>query len=1184
MNAPLDPTKILARIADPDADAVDCAVDLAAELLQRAMQLQTPHERKQQMEFDRMMRTPHDKTILTQITDQAFRSQRSPRAADQLVHILDVQGIPRFFGPLDRTLLRGFQTFGSHLPGVAVPLVKEKMRDETANVILPAEPELLGRHLRERGRAGLRMNVNFLGEELLGETEAQERLAKYLAALQHPDIEVMSVKISTIYSQISALGWTHSLAVLCERLEHLYRTAHHMVYRDHDGKEHPKFVYLDMEAYRDLQITAEAFMRTLERPGLEQIEAGIALQGYIPDSFAVQKRLSEWARQRVAAGGAPITIRIVKGANLEMERVEASIEGWAQAPYTDKLDVDANYKRMLQWGLQPENIAAVRLGIASHNLFDVAYALVCGVRNDCIPQMQFEMLEGMANHQRRALCELVDDMLLYAPATPRDGFLNAIGYLVRRLDENTGPENFLCHSFKLTVGSPDWHQLEAGFRASFDRIESLSEAPRRRQNRQHPPPPSPGLDSPFVNEPNTDFSLPANLSWAEQISSAPQTVPLVLAGQVILDRELRDSYDPSRPGVVVANSAQATRADAESAIQCACDDPDGWRDRPVRERCELLVAAAQIVRERRAELMGAARAEGGKTLAESDPELSEAVDFLEYYARSAMRQETMEHVACKPLGVVTVITPWNFPIAIPCGGVAAALAAGNTVILKPAPETPLTAWLMCQCLWDAGIPRSALQFLPGDGPTVGATLASDPRVGAVVFTGGTATALAIKAARPSVNLLAETGGKNATIVTAMADREQAIRHVLHSAFGHAGQKCSATSLLVLEEEVYQDKQFERALVDAARSLHVGSAWELHNRVGPLIREPQPPLRNALKELELGERWALMPQSLEDNPQLYSPGIKWGVRPGGFTHMTEFFGPLLAVIRARDLAEAVDIVNATGYGLTSGLESLDDREHDYWRANIQAGNLYINRPTTGAIVQRQPFGGFGKSAFGSGIKAGGPNYVNQFMTFELVGDLPQAAATRDPELAQFSEHVPDIAAAIANYELRMQEEFRIEHDDSLLIGEDNLRRYLPVRDLRVRITAEDSLRDNLLRVCAAKAAGCRITVSALPGLAYAGEAMLTAETEHWGAQIEFVEESDADLAAMVAAHGTDRLRYAHPSRVPDCVHAAVGETGVHISAAPVIAEGRIELLHYLREQSLSYAYHRYGNLGDRTDER
>ncbi len=353
---------------------VQKTVFLAGLLQARATALQTPAERRQQAELDRMMQRPEDKCTLMQITDQAFRARSPYRVADQLTHVLDVQGVPRFFSPLERAALKGFQSFGSYLPGVAVPLVKEYMQRETANVILPADRELLARHLQQRREEGVRMNVNVLGEALLGEREAERRLKRYLEALQRPEIEVISVKISTIFSQIWPLARRHSIEVLADRLELLYRAAMKSRFRHADGREVPKFVYLDMEEYRDMSITSEAFMKSLDRPGMEHVAAGIALQSYIPDSHRTQLQLNAWARERVGRGGQPIVIRLVKGANLEMERVEASLMNWPQAPYKSKLDTDANFKRMLVEGFRPENL---RGGASGDRLAQPVRSLVC---------------------------------------------------------------------------------------------------------------------------------------------------------------------------------------------------------------------------------------------------------------------------------------------------------------------------------------------------------------------------------------------------------------------------------------------------------------------------------------------------------------------------------------------------------------------------------------------------------------------------------------------------------------------------------------------------------------------------------------------------------------------------------------------------------------------------------------
>ncbi len=1192
---------------DPEsrhATVVQQALFLARRLQERATELQTAPEKRQQAELDRMLQTSSDKATLAQITDQAFRTNDSARAVEHLTHILDVQGVPRFFGPVDRTLMKGFQSFGSYLPGVALPLVKDHMQKETANVILPGEKELLARHLTERTREGVRMNVNFLGETILSEEEAERRLQQYLQGLQWPETEVVSIKISTLYSQISPLAREHTVAMLCDRLERLFLTADRARFQRSNGDVVSKFVYLDMEEYRDKSLTAETFMRTLDRAGLKHVQAGIALQAYIPDSFETMLQIQAWARKRVAAGGGRITIRLVKGANMESERTEASVRGWPQSPYKTKVETDANYKRMVHELLKLENLAAMDVGIASHNLFDIAYALVLTHERQALDRVQFEMLEGMANAQRRALFEMSRNLLLYAPACKKEHFLNAIGYLIRRLDENTGPENYLRHAFKIKAGSPEWQKLEQGFLASFEAIVKASTTPRRNQNRQLPPANPNAVARGWQhleNEPDTDFALPQNGEWAQQIiakwrplcGEKATQIPLVIGGEEILDgRTVRECLDPSRPGVIVGKYRQANESDVIRAAEIADADADGWRKLSPAARSEILGIVAQELRVARGDLMGAALADGGKTLPESDPEVSEAIDFLEFYRDSARWWSEMPTLQARGKGVVVVVSPWNFPIAIPCGGVAAAFAAGNTVILKPASDTVLVAYEFCKCFWRAGISKKVLQFVPCSGGKEGRQLINHPKVSSVILTGGTETAFTMLRDNPRLNLFAETGGKDATIVTAVSDRDQAVKHILHSAFSHAGQKCSATSLLLLQNEVYDDSVFRRGLCEAVQSMKVGSAWELDTKMGPLIRPPGGDLETALKVLEPGEEWALMPQPMDGNPCQWTPGIKYGVRPGSFTHLTEFFGPMLAVMRFETLSEAVALVNQTGFGLTSGLESLDEREWIYWKHHIHAGNLYINRVTTGAIVLRQPFGGMGKSVFGAGMKAGGPNYVAQFMDFT---DMPQARNERKPTLATLktlcsgllAKRHPEalqIVNAALSCEAAQRGEFGREHDHFLLVGQDNVRRYLPVANVRVRVHADDSAFEIFTRVIAAHVAGCRVTVSVPSGSALPVLELLEELTESWAGAIEFIEETDEQLALAIVEKQSDRVRYAAPERVPLPVLKAGNTAGGCVISTPVSGEGRLEMLWYLREQSISTDYHRYGNLGVRADEK
>ena len=1186
------------------------AATRAAQWQSRANELLTHEEKGIQEQMLRLLTHPLDKVILTKLIDQSFRSHNPARVADQVNSILRESGVPDFFTKVDRLLVQMFLGLGRRFPNLTVPKMIDKMRQNSSRAIIAGEPDTLLEHLNRRRKQGVRMNINHLGEALLGEEEAQRRLATYIADLENPAIEYISVKISTIYSQINPLAWDQTIDILVDRFAQLYRTAAAHSYTRNDGTQLPKFVNLDMEEYRDLHITTEAFQRTLDQSEFQNHSAGIVLQAYLPDSFDIQKQLTQWAQQRVANGGSPIKLRIVKGANMEMEQVDAALNNWPLAPYDNKLEVDANYKRMVLYGMDPDRIRAVNLGIASHNLFELAFAYELGQYYQVSDYFYFEMLEGMADHVRRALAEMAGDVLLYAPVATKEEFINAIAYLVRRLDENTAPENFLRYAPKLSSRSNEWAFLKEQFMDSCQFIDQAGTRPLRIQNRLtevFPDEMGTYYENEFANEPDTDWSLAANRNWTEEIRSqwmkrstdSSVEIPVVIDGQdLIEDRQIRDCIDSSQyhDKIIVARYALANDDDVERAVSVAVQDPDGWRKKSLNERHAVLSQVAHELRRSRGDLIGAAAANTGKVFTEADVEVSEAIDFAEYYPYSARDFVEPNHINAQGRGVGCVISPWNFPIAIPCGGIVTTLAAGNTVIFKPSSDAVLVAWLLCQCFWRAGVSKNTLQFMPCSGSQAGRKLVNHPNVDFVILTGGTDTGLAMLSERPDLFLSAETGGKNATIVTAMSDRDQAIKNVIHSAFSNCGQKCSATSLLILEKEVFEDIHFKQQLVDAVESINVGSVWDFKNKMGPLILPPSGVLKRGLEQLEPGESWALKPRNLDNNPYLWSPGIKWDVVPGSFTHTTELFGPVLGVMPAESLEQAIELVNETGFGLTSGLESLDRREQDLWKGQIRAGNLYINRGTTGAVTLRQPFGGMGKSALGPAIKAGSPNYVAQFMTFEET-NYPQVDRIKNDHsllrLAQdwqrkaswgeFSDSGPEIlktVRAIRSYLYHVENMYSLENDYFHLRGQDNILRYLPVGKVMVRIDRSDSLFDVLARIAAVRITGCDLRVSFAPELHHPAVDFLVSKD---GSQLlgdaEVEAQTDEELIDILPE--IQRIRYADPQRVPEDVLKAAAKTGYYIARSPVLMDGRIELLHYYINQSICDTYHRYGNLGERS---
>ena len=526
---------------------------------------------------------------------------------------------------------------------------------------------------------------------------------------------------------------------------------------------------------------------------------------------------------------------------------------------------------------------------------------------------------------------------------------------------------------------------------------------------------------------------------------------------------------------------------------------------------------------------------------EGDPEVSEAIDFCRYYATTG--RERLDAASTRGLdvdarGVVVVVGPWNFPYAIPTGGVAAAIAAGNSVVLKPAPEAvAVGAWIADQ-FWRAGVPRDVLQLVVCDDGPIGRHLVTHPGVDTVILTGAHETASMFLDWRPDARLFAETSGKDALIITPSADLDLAIADLVRSAFGHAGQKCSAASLGIVVADVYDDPTFQERLRHAVESLRVRAATDPASMVGPLIAPPTGKLERALTQLDAGERWLVEPRLL-DTPGAepgtsWTPGVRLGVQPDSWFHQTECFGPVLGLMRADDLDHAIALQNAGDYALTGGIHSLDDTEVDHWLEHVEIGNAYVNRHITGAIVQRQPFGGWKRSSVGGGAKAGGPGYVQQL------------ARISDPALEQAAQRDHS-----ASFRSTWQRHYRSEHDASGLTAEANVLRYVPLE--RVVVRHDDSIDAATLALLhtIAEVTGVHLDISS---------------SEH---------ESDHDVAERVVARGASRLRLLAP--LSDDARRVVHAADIAIDSDPVVSDPMIELQHWVREQAISRTLHRHGRV-------
>ncbi|ECH7264494.1 proline dehydrogenase family protein [Campylobacter upsaliensis] len=1160
------------------------SIALAEELQSKIEQNLSASERQFHAKMQKLLNNPKNKVMLIELLDRSFRCKDKKASFELIEHTLNKFGIADFFSAFEKFLLFSFLNFGKLSPNLSVPFFISHLRNDTKAMVLDADENFLAPHITKRkNEQNITLNVNLIGEEVLGEAESQYRMQKYEEALKSSYITYISIKITTIFSQINIIDFDYSKDEVVKRLDKLYALA----LEEQNRQGVSKFINLDMEEFRDLELTVAAFMESVSK---FDIKAGIVLQAYIPDSYEYLKKLLAFSKERVLKGMQPIKIRFVKGANMESEETIASQRGWELPTFERKIDTDSNYNKMLDLVLEDENYKYINVGIASHNIFEIAYAYTRIKEAGASESFTFEMLEGMSLQCSYELSKM-HDLILYAPVCDEAHFNNAIAYLVRRLDENTSEDNFMRYFFNLKVGSKEWEEQKSLFLNALEGIKTLDNTTHRKQDRTKiQDTPSSYITKTFTNESDTDFILSQNRLWAQNIKAKYENLSdydvYPVAGELDFTQadlntlEVKDKIAHRTIGTAYLAGENELKAALEVAKN------SNFTQKSSDEIYGILAKVAKLMRERRGDLIGLAALETGKTFLEIDPEVSEAIDFVEFYPHSLETLQSQNpNTTFKPKGIGVTIAPWNFPVGISVGTIAAPLAAGNVVLYKPSSLSMLTGYKLCECFWDAGIPRDALIFLPAKGSDISKYILSDEAVKFSILTGGEDTAYAMLEANPTLLLSAETGGKNATIVSKFADRDSAVKNIIHSAFSNSGQKCSATSLLVLEDEVYEDEEFKKALVDAAASLAVGSPFVFKNKLGALCDKPSEKLTKAINELEAGEEWALKPTFINDNAHLMTPGIKYGVKKGAFTHMNELFAPLLSVIRAKDLQEAIELVNATGYGLTAGFESLDEREWEYFHTHIQAGNIYINKPTTGAIVLRQPFGGVKKSAIGFGRKVGIYNYITQFMDIEAKADtnlLDSPLANALEKLSKASDESTQATLANAtlmakSYAYHYKHEFSVARDYVNIRGEDNLFSYTRIKNLAFRVCEQDSLQDILGVIIGYHTLGLSPLVSHDSAQSsIIKELKKICKAVDLGA--DFVEENEEQFIAKISKF--ERIRYhAKADKNSPLYQATAKEAKIIIRDKPLL-NGRFELLFYHNEKALSVSYHRYGNLGIR----
>ena len=900
--------------------------------------------------------------------------------------------------------------------GILAPLAARAVRAAT---LAQARRFIAGTNPTEAAHAALAerkahraFTLDLLGEAVTSERDADAYAAAYDRLLRelspvaarwpgdtHVDVGPdgpmprvnVSIKLSALDSQFDSIDPAGTTDRVLGRLRPLMRLARQL------GAQ----IHVDMESHATKDLTLAIFRAVaMEEEFRDWRDFGIVIQAYLRDSVRDLPDLATWARSR----GTPVWVRLVKGAYWDYESIHAEASGWPVPVWEQKWETDACYEAATDFLFEQADVLRPALG--SHNLRSLAHGMAVARHLGLAPRMvEMQMLYGMGDPEKRAVTDAGWRLRVYMPYGQ---LVPGMAYLVRRLLENSSNDSFLRAGFvqhvapEVLLGAP-----------------RPTEADIHRASANEPPPAMPSED--FRNEPLTDFSLAGGRQamvealrrFRETLErdGAP-TVPVVIDGKPSASWPTMPRHDPSgragrsdadrdggrqpfEPGALVASVSLPPASEARRAVDMAARGLPAWRAAGVERRAEVLRRAAAILRRRRFDLAALQIHEVGKSWREADADVAEAIDFCEYYARSALalaaprrvdvpgEENTTDQI---PRGVSVVIAPWNFPLAILAGMTTAALVTGNTVVMKPAEQASLTAWRLHEVLVEAGVPAGALQFLPGRGEEVGPALVTHPETALVAFTGSRGVGLAINQAAATATeqgsgrvikrIIAELGGKNAIIVDDDADLDEAVGAVVHSAFGFQGQKCSACSRVIVLDAVHD--AFVAKLGPAVESLRVGPAADPGSRVGPLVDEEA--RDRVRKAIELGratarEVVAVDVGDLAGRGWFVGPAVFSEVDPASPLGQEEFFGPVLAILRARDFRAAIEIANGTSYALTAGVFSRSPANLRLASTTLEAGNIYLNRGITGALVGRQPFGGHRLSGVGS--KAGGPDYLLQF---------------------------------------------------------------------------------------------------------------------------------------------------------------------------------------------------------------
>lgn len=1185
-------------------------------------------------ELDRVLSGPDGEVFLRSLIDEVIRPDDAIAAGNGLGDLA-----PKLPASLSTGTKRAFQLgafAGPGVPWLAVPLMRRATSAFFGDDTIRNVPSEIAAATDRAASRGAVSRIRLLGDAVLGERGSNASLETYTQLLAAGQVREIELRVVDIEAQPALWDFDGTLERVVFKLAALGRAAL--------TAPTPPLLMLRAQSSADLELTVQSFMRAFEQEELRGLHVGIALPAQFPETPGLLRRIGGWAHMRREDLGSDITVAITRDANHELERADAVINGWRLATYASDADVDANFARLLDEALAIDHVAAFRVEVEADARRDVALAAAIakarGLPKPVRVVVPRSSDEATLARIRSAGIELVERTPVVVGTTQR----HAASYLQHRVDvrarqlgaepadaaavpppattAGTGADTVHPDDERLLSATARMRQIDSGPNREQDRVladdaatvtasiqlelfpeglfedeEPAAERPARVKKLKSPAKPviedeevptenpadtgpSPRLTevvlglkrgrllrNTFRNAPGTDPSLASNREW---LLSIQRRVPRSELGIDEVERHLLHE-----PGDVDALLSRAERA------------AEPWAQKPGWERAAVLEKVAKALEANRARLIEVAVSETGTPLPDVDADVSRCVDLANYYAHLARQLDRMQGADFEPVAVTVVTPSWVPAVAGSAGHTAQALAAGSAVVLKPSPRTRRTAAVFAEVLWDADIPRDLVQLAICDesllsDEQLGQMLITDDRVQRVLLSGNWETARSFLRWRPDLPLIAATSGKNSMIITPSADLDRAALDVARSAFLSAGQRPGHAGTVILVGSVARSKRFHEQLADAVASLRIGYPSDPGAVVGPLVSPPDSQLRFALTSLGEGESWLVEPRQLDDTGRLWSPGIRVGVKPGSYQHVTEFFGPVLSVMHTHTLDDAIRLQNSTQYGLTAGIHSLDRTEIAEWLRRVEAGNLYVNRDILGNTPQRQPFGGWLRSMVGTATKFGGPNSLlslgtwrsnhgEQSQTLHLRGIDEQATALIE-SAAPFMDYetFDRLRRASLSDQIAWNEEFGEVSDVSNLKFERNLMRYIPAR-ATIR-AAEDATLADLIRVIVA----ARI-VRSKPVITSGIDVPEAVLAELHAQNLTVQRETDAEFAERASAGGLEtlRVRLVGGKRREFC-DAVQGDPDISIWSDEVTPAGRIEALPFLREQAISITAHRNGH--------